>query len=110
MVENISSNSLRPVFHRVSMFNLLRNFGAVHRPRSLPTPATADHQDAATDNHRKSACKRFCSLRKADELHTDPPTCLGCSFAFRKRQRLTRPGASANFLPRGVSPIPGRLL
>lgn len=34
------------------------------------------------------------SLRKADErLQTEPATCLGCGFVFRKRERLTRPGA-----------------
>lgn len=34
------------------------------------------------------------SLRKADErLQIEPPACLGCGFVFRKRERLTRPGA-----------------
>lgn len=34
------------------------------------------------------------SLRKVNErLHIDPPSCLSCGFVFRKRERLTRPGA-----------------
>lgn len=28
-----------------------------------------------------------------ESLHTDPPECLDCGFVFRKRERLTRPGA-----------------
>ena len=34
------------------------------------------------------------SLRHGDEkLQVQPPECLGCGFVFRKRERLTRPGA-----------------
>lgn len=36
------------------------------------------------------------SLHKArgkEPLRTEPPSCLDCGFVFRKRERLTRPGA-----------------
>lgn len=34
------------------------------------------------------------SLRTgAERMHTEPASCLDCGFVFRKRERLTRPGA-----------------
>lgn len=45
------------------------------------------------------------SLRQSKErLHSEPPACMDCGFVFKKRERLTRPGACPKCRGTHISP------
>jgi hypothetical protein len=45
------------------------------------------------------------SLRaRGEKLVVEPPTCLGCGFAFRERQRLAKPGSCPGCRGTRISP------
>ncbi len=61
-------------------------------------PCTARALSAAVGISEKDVAAHLahleCSLRgRGEELRTTPASCLACGFVFRKRERLTRPGA-----------------
>jgi predicted Zn-ribbon and HTH transcriptional regulator len=68
------------------------------RAALLRGPATARDLSAEVGLREKDVADHLAHLQRSlahrgERLVVEPATCLACGFAFRERERLTRPGA-----------------
>mgnify|MGYP002147525003 CR=1 FL=1 len=59
--------------------------------RELSARVRIPERDVA--EHLEHIVRSLHKDRGKESLRTEPPSCLDCGFVFRKRERLTRPGA-----------------